>query len=112
MKAELLQTKQCETCPWKKSITVDNIPNYSVETHEDLWESIADETGNIEKLTSKGIVVMTCHKSIKSPCVGWLHNQLGKGNNIPLRLQMGFYSNAKYIQVEGEQKETFEETFQ
>ena len=107
---KFLQTKQCKTCPWKKSTTVDDIPNYSVKTHEVLQESIADETGNISQV-NQPLVVMTCHNSIRCECVGWLHNQLGIGNNIPLRFQMRFYSNAKYIEVDGEQKVSFKDTF-
>jgi hypothetical protein len=67
---ELKQTKQCKTCPWKLSTTVADIPNYSIETHEDLRDTIADETGNVDQIESKILGVMTCHKSIKSPCVG------------------------------------------
>ncbi len=108
---KLNQTKQCKTCPWKKSVTVADIPNYSLETHEDLWDTIADETGNADRIQSKSISTMTCHKSIKSMCVGWIHNQLGTGNNIPLRVQMTFYSNVKEIEIDGEQKKSFGETF-
>ena len=108
---KLKQTEQCKTCPWKLSTTVADIPNYSIETHEDLRDTIADETGNVNQIQDKAVNVMTCHKSIKSMCVGWLHNQLGKGGNIPLRMQMMFYSNVREIEIDGEQKDTFEETF-
>jgi len=57
---------------------------------------------------------MACHHSTNSrdlECVGWLHNQLGVGNNIPLRLSMGNYESAE-LEVLGEQKKTFEETFE
>ena len=43
-------------------------------------------------------------------CIGWLNNQLGVGNNIVLRLQMGSCENARAIRLRGEQHETFEET--
>ncbi|MDQ2096792.1 MAG: DUF6283 family protein [Tychonema bourrellyi B0820] len=107
---KLNQTKQCKTCPWKLSETVADIPNYSVETHEALQDTIADKTGNANQIQEK-LNVMTCHKSINSKCVGWLHNQLGIGNNIPLRVNMMFYSNAKDIEIDGEQVSSFEETF-
>ena len=109
-KLTLTQTKQCKNCPWKKSVTVADIPNYCVKTHEALRETIADETGNVSQIQCKNITVMTCHKSIRSPCVGWLHNQLGRGSNVPLRIQMMSYSNAKEIEVDGKQKDTFDET--
>ncbi len=107
---KLNQTKQCKTCPWKLSTTVADIPNYSTETHEDLRDTIADETGNVSQIQAP-LSTMTCHASIKSMCVGWLHNQLGKGSNVPLRIQMMYYSNVKEIELDGEQKDTFEETF-
>ncbi len=108
---KLTQINQCKICPLKLSATVADIPNYSVETHKNLRGIIADETGNANRIQENAIPTMTCHKSIKSMCVGWLHNQLGKGNNIPLRIQMMYYSNAKEIEIDGEQKETFDETF-
>lgn len=108
---KLKQTKQCKSCPWKKSATVADIPNYSVKIHKDLRDTIADDTGNASQIQEKVITTMTCHKSIKSMCVGWLHNQLGQGGNIPLRMQMMFYSNVREIEIDGEQKDTFEETF-
>ena len=108
---KLSQTKQCKTCPWKVSASVDDIPNYSPETHNALWDTIADKTGNANQISRETVVVMTCHKSIKSECIGWLHNQLGKGNNIPLRLQMKFCENVNLIEIDGRQKENFEETF-
>jgi hypothetical protein len=56
---------------------------------------------------------MACHHSTdKRPqhCIGWLYNQLGEGNNIPLRFQMMYYENAREIQIKGEQHKTFEDT--
>lgn len=34
--------------------------------------------------------MMACHETQEGeerPCVGWLHNQLGEGNNIALRMR-------------------------
>jgi hypothetical protein len=55
---------------------------------------------------------MACHESTESTpehCIGWVHNQLGVGNNIGLRIAMarGDFTD---IEVFGEQFETFEET--
>ena len=115
---KLKQTKQCKTYPWKLSTTVADIPNYCLETHKALRDTIADATGNVRDIQCKNITVMTCHKSIRSlrarsasSCVGWLHNQLGKGSNVPLRIHMMYYSNAKEIEIDGEQKNNFDETF-
>jgi len=43
-------------------------------------------------------------------CVGWLMNQLGPGNNIPLRLSVLSCENLKQVRLVGEQHETFEDT--
>lgn len=43
-------------------------------------------------------------------CVGWLHNQLGTGNNLYLRVIMKDCENINDLQVIGEQHETFNDT--
>lgn len=53
---------------------------------------------------------MACHETHESHCIGWLVNQLGPGNNIPMRLAMMSCENAKDLEVFGEQHETFEDT--
>lgn len=111
-KLRLKQTKQCKTCPWRKDSTVADIPNYDPNQHEKLAGTISsgdiyEAFGPIEK--------MACHNSTDGnefECVGWLYNQLNQGNNIALRLRMRDYENAKDIQVDGEQKASFAETFQ
>jgi hypothetical protein len=53
---------------------------------------------------------MACHETEDAHCIGWLHNQLGVGNNIGLRMQMSRMENAGEIEVYGEQHERFEDT--
>lgn len=56
---------------------------------------------------------MSCHKSKEGAdemCIGWVHNQLGVGNNIGLRIKMLYCENAKDIKVVGEQHSKFEDT--
>lgn len=56
--------------------------------------------------------IMACQDSPlgdEQPFVGWLHNQLGVGNNIKLRMWMRNCNNADCITVECEQHSTFEE---
>ncbi|MGB8688917.1 MAG: hypothetical protein WCD53_16485 [Microcoleus sp.] len=110
---KLNQTKQCKSCPWKLSATVADIPNYNVDRHEKLIDTIADETGNLSKI-GQPIKIMACHYSYDDneyECIGWFYNQLGSGNHIPLRILMLSCSNLNEIQVDGEQKDTFDETF-
>jgi hypothetical protein len=58
--------------------------------------------------------VMACHHSSGDDnmyCVGWLHNQLGVGNNIGLRIRMLIScDNLKELKVYGKQHERFEQT--
>ena len=56
---------------------------------------------------------MACHNSPQNEeyhCIGWLHNQLGVGNNLGLRLEMKNYSNSHEIEIDGPQFKTFKET--
>lgn len=106
---KLKRTNQCEKCPWRVDVDPFDIPNgYSVELHRSLADTIA--TPGILNSTGR---VMACHEHDSAGevhCVGWLINQLGPGNNIPLRMQMRFCTNAGAIRVHGEQHEHFEDT--
>jgi hypothetical protein len=104
--------KQCKACPWKKSVIPNkDIPNnYCATKHANLKNTIA-RPGDITSI-NVALRVMACHESEvgeESPCVGWLYNQLGNGNNIALRMQAldGRYADLK---INGEQHETFEDT--
>jgi len=103
----LKRTVQCAKCPWKVGINPYDIPNgYSLEQHHGLRGTIASP-GEINLSPSP---VMACHETHDAHCVGWLHNQLGVGNNIGLRLQMRNCVNAARIQVVGPQHPDFEST--
>ena len=111
---KLTQTKQCRTCPWRKRSRVADIPNYQRSLHESLISTIANSDGNISKI-NEPVRIMACHYSkdgAELECIGWLMNQLGAGNNIPLRIRMMGCSNTSEIKLDGAQKETFEETFE
>jgi hypothetical protein len=82
-------TKQCKKCPWKVKVNPNDIPNgYSLEKHRALASTIADSSDPLGQLSSDEIRVMACHETDSDYCVGWLHNQLGVGNNIGLRLDI------------------------
>lgn len=53
---------------------------------------------------------MACHEMDNAYCIGWLVNQIGRGNNIGLRIRMISCENARLIKLRGEQHATFEET--
>lgn len=107
---KLARTKQCKKCPWKVSTNPHDIPDgYCELKHANLSKTIA-EPG---RLNLGRMNVMACHHSTGSDhmyCVGWLHNQLGVGNNIGLRISMMKCENIKDMKVYGEQHKRFEET--
>lgn len=103
---KLKRTTQCKLCPFRKGVDPFDIPNgYDPEKHRALEHTIAvpgslRDTGH----------VMACHELEEAHCIGWLVNQLGPGNNIPLRIRMISCENANKIRLRGEQHETFEDT--
>ncbi len=103
--------KQCAKCPWKVSVDPHRIPNgYSVEMHEALKSTISDGP-SLE--FSAEFHVFGCHQSkvgAEIPCVGWMANQLGPGNNIALRLACASGNMDADFDLVGEQHQTFEET--
>ena len=109
-KKKLSRSKQCAKCPWKVETDPSEIPRgYSRQKHRDLKKTIA-APASLE--FSKTLNVMSCHESEdgdEQACVGWLHNQLGIGNNIGLRLFMRNHDLSD-MEIFGEQHEHFEET--
>lgn len=100
---------QCSKCPWKIDIDPHDIPNGYCETlHKGLKDTIAGD------LRVEGALrIMACHESAAGkelPCVGWLKNQLGPGNNILLRLAVIRGHVNAHIETVGEQHEHFEDT--
>jgi hypothetical protein len=100
---------QCKTCPWRVGADVNAIPNYRPAMHAKLDKTIASGP---ESLFRGAQHAMACHYSKTGeefPCAGWLHNQLGPGNNIGVR--MGVMTGRYPVpEVDGEQHETFEDT--
>ena len=107
----LKRTKQCAKCPWKKCVNPHDIPNgYDAEKHKNLKGTIADRDNPLNSLGNAERRVMACHETENAHCVGWLHNQLGVGNNLGLRLTMLNCENIGKLEVIGEQHENFEQT--
>lgn len=109
----LKRTKQCAKCPWKKSTNPYDIPDgYELEKHKNLSCTISKE-GDLSSLGKNTMHVMACHHSKEGNeehCIGWVHNQLGPGNNIMLRLQMRNCDNIQDLKVYGPQHDKFEDT--
>jgi len=110
MSFKLNRTKQCSKCPWKVSTNPHEIPDgYDVEKHKALAKTIA-HPGDSPLMIRPN---MACHHSYEGKeqhCVGWLHNQLGVGNNISLRLNMISCENVNLIKTVGKQHRKFEDT--
>jgi len=102
--------KQCAKCPWKTGSNPHEIPNgYCEVKHRALSNTIADPGA----LVVSGLRVMACHDTPvgkEMPCVGWLVNQLGVGNNIGLRLAVIQGRIDANVEVVGPQHERFEDT--
>lgn len=102
--------KQCSKCPWRVDANPYDIPHgYCTVLHAKLKDTIADPGA----MTVGPLCIMACHHSTigrEKPCVGWLANQLGPGNNIPLRLSVIQGRTNGRFELAGEQHETFEET--
>jgi hypothetical protein len=111
---KLKRTTQCDKCPWKISTNPHDIPDgYTVEKHQNLKRTIVAD-GALEQindyLNRKPIRIMACHEDHAAHCVGWLHHQLGDGNNIRLRIAMLNCENLGELEVSGPQHKTFEDT--
>lgn len=103
-------TRQCKKCPWKVGANPRDIPNgYCEQKHAALKSTVASGSRSI----GGQLRMMACHESLvgsEQPCVGWLANQLGPGNNIGLRLAaMRGRVNGDF-RLAGEQHARFEDT--
>lgn len=102
--------RQCEKCPWKVDTDPNEIPNgYCEKKHAALKSTLADGLSSI----GATLRMMACHETKvgkELPCVGWLANQLGPGNNIGLRLAVSAGRIDADFELDGEQHERFEDT--
>ncbi|HYX22463.1 MAG TPA: DUF6283 family protein [Thermoanaerobaculia bacterium] len=101
--------RQCKQCPWKVGSNPRDIPGeYSEDRHRALESTIARDT-----LFGDALRMMACHETMPGkelPCVGWMHHQLGAGNNIMLRFAVISGRVNGDVEVVGPQHERFEDT--
>lgn len=106
---KLRRTAQCSHCPWRVDVDPHDIPDgYSEAMHHALAATIA-EPGALP-VPDAPLHAMACHETDDAHCVGWLHHQLGKGNNLALRMRMVSCSNIGSLRLRGEQHPSFEAT--
>lgn len=104
--------RQCAKCPWKVSTNPHDIPGgYEVAKHGALSRTIA-EPGNVSGV-GRPLRMMACHETTggcELPCVGWLVQQLGVGNNIGLRMAVITGRVDANVRAVGPQHERLEDT--
>ena len=93
-------------------VNPNDIPNgYSCDAHRRLKGTISDPA---ERPRIGGVLrIMSCHeypRGKEQACVGWLHNQLGEGNNLALRFKVAMGRIPANYALVGAQHETFEDT--
>ena len=109
-KKESVRTKQCAKCPWRVDVDPNDIPDGYCPTKHRRLESTIARQGDLNLYGP--VKMMGCHESelgAETPCVGWMANQLGAGNNIGLRLWAMKNLKAR-LELCGEQHECFEDT--
>lgn len=103
--------RQCAKCPWRVDVDPHDIPNGYCETkHAGLAGTIATPG---ELRPRAGLRMMACHETKpgkEQPCVGWLANQLGPGNNIALRIAAIADPSLGEFELSGDQHRRFEDT--
>lgn len=81
--------KQCKTCPWRVAVDpARDVPDYDEGIYERMRATL--RTG-LDSMFEKSRVVMECHNGrpgADRACAGWLHHQLGIGNNIGVRMSI------------------------
>jgi len=104
--------RQCAKCPWKVTTDPYDIPNgYCPDQHRNLTNTIARPG---EPRFVGEMRIMACHESMvgkEVPCVGWLDNQLGPGNNLMLRFAVFKGRISADYELDGPQHESIEDTF-
>ncbi len=102
--------RQCRKCPWRADVNPREIPgDYCEIKHAALSSTIA-EPGSLAGIHGGSLHIMACHETHKIPCVGWLVQQLGEGNNIPLRLAVHLGRISADVETVGEQHAILEDT--
>jgi hypothetical protein len=100
--------KQCKTCPWRVAVTPSrDVPDYDPGIYDRMRSTLRS---GIETLSEKTRVIMECHNGKRGDnraCAGWLHHQLGIGNNLAVRLAVSV-GRLPVPKVVGEQHEDLE----
>jgi len=78
--------KQCKTCPWRVDVVPPrDVPNYDPGIYARMRATLRS---GFESMSDKTRIVMKCHNgrdNVDVACAGWLHHQIGVGNNLGVR---------------------------
>lgn len=99
---------QCKTCPWRVEVKPSrDVPNYDPGIYARMRETLRE---GVTALTERTRKIMECHngkRGANRPCAGWLHHQIGVGNNLGVRLSVSM-ERLPMPKVLGEQHEDLE----
>jgi hypothetical protein len=99
---------QCATCPWRVGIKPSrDVPDFDPGIYDRMRSSLRE---GVASMAEKKRIVMECHngkRGANRPCAGWLHHQLGVGNNLGVRLAV-ITERMPTPKVFGEQHEDLE----
>lgn len=102
--------QQCRSCPWRVDCEpTRDIPNYDCALAHRLGQTTI--RSGLESISST-LHIMACHYSKPGEefaCAGWLHNQIGPGNNLGVRLRVAT-GQLPVPEVDGEQHDRYEDT--
>jgi hypothetical protein len=97
--------RQCKTCPWRVDVVPSrDVPNYDPGIYDRMRASLRTGIDSIRETTR---MVMECHngkKGANRACAGWLHHQIGVGNNLGVRMRV-ITGHLPVPKVVGEQHE-------
>ncbi len=101
--------KQCKTCPWRVAVKPSrDVPDFDPGIYERMQGTLRE---GLSTLSSKTRTIMECHngkRGANRPCAGWLHHQIGVGNNIGVRMSV-MVGKLPVPEVIGEQHESLED---
>src|SRR5690606_39500700 len=69
---------------WSSDVCSSDLGEYCESKHRGLRSTIAPDADLASALLHGPLKIMACHETAVNhelPCVGWLYNQLGPGNN-------------------------------
>jgi hypothetical protein len=99
--------RQCVSCPWRvEVIPARDVPDYDPGIYARMRATLRSGLGSMQGTR----IVMECHNGKRQDraCAGWLHHQIGVGNNLGVRIAVAC-GRLPAPKVIGEQHETLDD---